>query len=101
MKRSVSRADAEAIRADVDAKRGFPRIHPESEIVRIGGGIHVETIVTTTAVGILGDGAQVSVTLADDDERHVEPSRRARMRAAKDAVEDRRDPADPEPKAKH
>lgn len=94
MKRSVSRADAEAIRADVDAKRGFPRVHPESEITRVGGGIHVETIVTTSAVAIVGDGAEVAVTIDDADEQHVEPTRRARLRAAKEPVEDRRDPED-------
>ncbi len=79
-------------RAEVDAKRGFPRVHPESEITRIGGGIHVETIVTTSAVGIAGEGAEVAVLLDDADEQHVEPTRRSRLRAAKEPVEDRRDP---------
>lgn len=99
MKRSISQADANAIRAEIDAARGFPRVHPESEVTRIGGGIHVETIVTATAVAIVGDGADVSVTLDDADEVRVEPSRRSRLRAAKEPVEDRRDPgAEPKPK---
>lgn len=100
MKRKLTRADADAIRAEVDAKRGFPRTHTKSELTRVGDGIHVETIVTTTAVAIDGDGADVSVTLDDADERHVAPARRARLRAAKEPVEDSRSPEDRNPKIK-
>jgi hypothetical protein len=100
LKRKLTRADADAIRAEVDRKRGFPRVHPESEVQRFGVGIHVETIVTTTAVAIDGDGADVSVTLDDADERHVAPARRARLRAAKEPVEDSRSPEDRNPKIK-
>lgn len=60
--------------------------------MRIGGGIHVESVVTTTAVAITGDGTDVTVVIADADERHIEPSRRARLRAAKEPVEDKRSP---------
>lgn len=96
MRKTITRADAEAIRADIDSKRGYPRTHVEGdgELVRVGGGIHVETIVTTTAVAITGDGAEVSVTIDDADEQHIEPTRRARLRTAKEPVEERRDPGD-------
>ena len=50
MKRTLARTHAEAIRAEIDAKRGFPRTHAEEELTRIGGGIHVATVRTETAV---------------------------------------------------
>lgn len=100
MKRILTRADAVALRADVDAKRGFPRVHPESEITRVGGGIHVETVVTTTAVAIDGDGPEVVLTVNDADERHVEPARRARLRSAKEPAEDKRPPEERGAKSK-
>jgi len=94
LKRTLTRADAEAIRQEIDTQRGFPRVHAEHELVRIGGGIHVETVVTTTAVAVAGDGPEVVLTVNDSDERHVEPARRARLRSAKEPVEDSRGPED-------
>lgn len=87
MKRTLPRADADALRAEIDAQRGYPRVHPEHELVRIGGGIHVETVETTHAVAIEGDGDEVTVTIDDDDEQHVEPTRRARLREAREPDE--------------
>lgn len=93
MRKQLTRADAEAIRAEIDSKRGYPRVHTEGdgELVRVGGGIHVDVIYTETAVAIAGVGDEVTVTLDDADARHVEPSRRARLRAAKEPVEARRE----------
>ena len=53
----------------------------------MGGGIHVKEVWDTTAVAIKGDGPEVEVIVADADEKHVEPVRRARLRAAKEPVE--------------
>lgn len=92
MKRLLTREDAEAIRQEIDAKHGYPRKLAPEEVVRIGGGIHVEEVWDTTAVAIKGDGAEVEVIVSDTDERHVEPTRRSRLRAAKQPVEERRDP---------
>ena len=100
MRRTLTRADADAIRAEVDAQRGYPREHPESELVRVGGRIHVAMIVTTTAVAITGDGAEVAVTIDDADEQHIEPTRRARLRAAKEPAEDKRPPEERGAKSK-
>lgn len=100
MRRTLTRADADAIRAEVDAQRGYPREHPESELVRVGGGIHVAMIVTTTAVAITGDGAEVAVTIDDVDEQRIEPTRRARLRAAKEPAEDKRPPEERGAKSK-
>jgi hypothetical protein len=91
MNRLTSRTDAEAARAEIDRERGFPRVHAEHEITRVGTGIHVETIVTTSAVAIKGDADEVAVTIDDSDEAHIEPARRARLRAAKEPVEVRED----------
>lgn len=44
------------------------------------------------AVAIVGDGAEVAVMIDDRDERHIEPARRARLRAAKEPVEETKDP---------
>jgi len=68
--------------------------------VRVGGGIHVDVVRTETAVAIEGDGADVTVMLDDADERHVEPARRARLRAAKEPVEDNRSPEERSAKSK-
>jgi hypothetical protein len=91
VKRQLPLADAQAIRAEIDAARGYPRVHAENEITRIGNGPHVEIIVTTTAVAIVGDGAEVAVMIDDADEKHIEPARAARLRAAKEPVEVRED----------
>ena len=100
MKRTLTRADADAIRQEIDTQRGFPRVHAEHELVRSGGGIHVETVVTTTAVAITGDGAEVAVTIDDVDEQRIEPTRRARLRAAKEPAEDKRPPEERGAKSK-
>lgn len=102
MKRTLTRADADAIRADIDAQRGCPRTHVvgDGELVRVGGGIHVEVIRTETAVSIEGDADEGIVTIDDVDEKHVEPSRRARLRAAQEPVEGRRGPEERGPKGK-
>lgn len=92
MRRTLARADAEAIRAEIDAKRGFPRTHAEEELTRIGGGIHVATVRTETAVAIEGDGAEVTITIVDTDEKHVEATRRVQLRAAKESPQDLRTP---------
>jgi hypothetical protein len=91
MRKQIPREDAEAIRREIDAKRGFPRKLEEHELVRFGGGRHVEEIWNTTAVAIEGDGAEVTVVVDDADELHVEPTRAARLRAAKEPVEVRED----------
>ena len=102
MRKQLTRSDAEAIRAEVDSKRGYPRTHSvgDGELVRVGGGIHVATIVTTTAVAITGDGAEVAVTIDDVDEQRIEPTRRARLRAAKEPAEDKRPPEERGAKSK-
>ena len=87
MKRSLTRADAEAIRAEIDAVRGFPRTHEEEELTRIGGGIHVAVVRTETAVAIDDNGENVVVTIVDTDDARIEPSRRSRLRAAKEPAE--------------
>lgn len=92
MKRLLTREDAEAIRQEIDAKHGYPRKLAPEEVVRIGGGIHVEEVWDTTAVAIKGDGTDVTVVIADADEKHIEPVRRARLRAAKEPVEEAKDP---------
>lgn len=94
MKRILARADAEAIRDEIDAKHGYPRKLAPEEVTRVGGGIHVEEVWDTTAVAITGEGDEVAVTVSDDDEKHLEPTRRARLRAAKEHVEERRGPED-------
>ena len=67
MKRSLSPADAEVLRAEVDKKRGFPRVHDAHEIKRVGGGVHVDVIETRTAVAIVGASKlSVLVVVADD-----------------------------------
>jgi len=96
MRKQLTRSDAEAIRAEVDSKRGYPRTHSvgDGELVRVG--IHVDVVRTETAVAIDGDGADVTVTVDDADEQRIKPARRARLRAAKEPVEDRRDPVERE-----
>lgn len=92
MRRTLTRSDAEAIRAEIDAARGFPRTHREAELARIGGGIHVATVRTETAVALDGDGADVTITIDDADEKRIGLARRSRLRAAKEPAEDHRSP---------
>ena len=92
MRKQVTREDAEAIRQEIDARHGYPRKLSENEVVRFGGGIHVAEVWDLTAVAINGDGPEVEVIVADADERHIEPTRRARLRAAKEPVEETKDP---------
>ncbi len=67
MRRSLAPADAEALRAEVDKKHGYPRVHDAHEIKRVGGGLHVDVIETRTAVAITGESTlSVMVELADE-----------------------------------
>ena len=92
MRKQVSKDDALAIRQEIDARHGYPRKLEGHEVVRFGGGIHVAEVWDLTAVAINGDGPEVEVIVSDADEKHIEPTRRARLRAAKEPVEERRDP---------
>lgn len=91
MRKQISREDAEAIRAEIDAKHGYPRKLEAHEVVHVGGGRHVADVWTHTAVAITGDGEAVAVMLDDADERYIEPARAARLRAAKWPVDVRED----------
>lgn len=92
MKATLTKVDAQAIRAEIDARHGYPRQLEAHEIQHVGGDRHVEEVWTTTAVAIDDEGDEATVTVDDDDEKHVEPERRARLRAAKEPAEERRDP---------
>ena len=56
MRRTTSNADASAVAAAINAALGYPRDHTESEVLRLGGGIHVPTIRTTSAVAVVTTG---------------------------------------------
>lgn len=84
VRKRTQNARALDARSRIDAARGFPRTHPESEITRIGPGPHVSVIVTTTAVAISGSGANTDVVLDDADDVHLTPALRAQLRAAPD-----------------
>lgn len=92
MKVRVSRADAQAALDEINAKSGYPRKLEEHEIVRVGDGIHVEDVWTTSAGALAGDGDEVVLTVSAADEKHIEPARRARLRAAVEAIDIQRDP---------
>lgn len=92
MKRQVPRAEAEAALAEINAKLGYPRKLEPHEIVRVGDGIHVEDVWTTSAGALAGDGDEVVLTVNDADEKHIEPARRSRLRAALEVIDIQRDP---------
>lgn len=88
MKRALSQSDAEALRAQIDKARGFPRVHAAHEIKRVGGGIHVETIETLTAVAIVTDAkGNTTVVLDADDVDAASVELRSAVLAAREPVD--------------
>lgn len=65
MRRTTSNADASAVAAAINTALGYPRDHTESEVLRLGGGIHVPTIRTTSAVAVVTTGGTSDVMVAD------------------------------------
>ncbi len=85
MRRTLTEADALALRAAIDAHYGYPRLHDASETTGAQ-----RPVLTETAVAVVGAGAERDVTFADADLAHVaDAALRARVEGAREPESDR------------
>lgn len=85
MRRTLTEADALALRAAIDAHYGYPRWLDASETTGAQRAVYTET-----AVAIEGTGAERDVTLADADLSHVaDAALRGRVQSARRPEGDR------------